>query len=59
MAQAAQNKKMGVEDGGRDTASIEQFQAALNAGPDIVDELTALLRVKLRQTKEGKEGAET
>jgi hypothetical protein len=50
---------MGLEDGGRDTASIEQFQAALNAGPDIVDELTALVRAKMRRTGEGKEGAET
>jgi hypothetical protein len=59
MAQAAQNKKMGLEDGGRETASIEQFQAALNAAPDIVDELTALVKAKMRQGKEGKEGAET
>lgn len=54
MALGAQNKKMGVDDGGRDAASIEQFQAALNAGPDIVDELTALMR----QSKEDKEGAQ-
>jgi hypothetical protein len=44
--------------GGRDNASIEQFQAALDAAPDIVDELTALVKARIRQTaKEGGEGA--
>jgi superfamily II DNA or RNA helicase len=58
MALGSQNKKMGVDSGGRDDASIEQFQAALNAAPDIVDELTALVKAKIRQgTKEGDEGA--
>jgi DNA repair protein RadD len=58
MALGAQNKKMGVESGGRNDASIEQFQAALNAAPDIVDELTALVKAKLPQKKEGDESAE-
>ncbi len=50
MALGAQNKRMGVESGGgRDAASIEQFQAGLDAAADIVDELTALVRGKLKK----------
>jgi len=59
LALAAQNRRMGLDEGQRDTASIEQFQVALNAGPDIVDELTALVKGRTRDAKEGKEGAQT
>ena len=59
MALGAQNKRMSVEGGGgRDNVSIEQFQAALDAAPDIADELTSLVKAKIRPVAgEGRDGA--
>lgn len=48
LASAEQNKIMGVESGGRPSASIEQLQRALSASPDIVDKLSALVRGKMK-----------
>ena len=47
LAQKAQNEEMGVDSGQRDSASIEQFEAALLATPRITDRLTATVKTKL------------
>lgn len=47
LAQGRQNKIMGVESGGRDDASAEQFQKAVDASPNIVDGLTAFVAEKI------------
>lgn len=47
LAQKAQNEEMGVDSGQRDSASIEQFEAALAATPSITDRLTATVKTKL------------
>ena len=47
LAQGRQNKIMGVESGGRDDASLEQFQKAVDASADIVDSLTAFVAEKV------------
>jgi superfamily II DNA or RNA helicase len=52
LASAAQNNKMGVDSGGRDEASEQQFQEAIDATPAIVDNLTALISGRMR-AKEG------
>jgi DNA repair protein RadD len=49
LAMAAQNRRMKIESGGRDQASLEQFQSAIDASADIVDELTALVQTKMKQ----------
>ncbi len=49
LAMAAQNKRMNIKSGDRDSASIEQFQTAIDASADIVDELTALVHAKMKQ----------
>ncbi|MCP4374060.1 MAG: DEAD/DEAH box helicase family protein [Deltaproteobacteria bacterium] len=48
LASAEQNKIMGVKSGGRPSANIEQLERALNASPDIVDKLSALVRGKMK-----------
>jgi DNA repair protein RadD len=47
LAGAAQNTLMRVEKGQRNDASIEQFEAAINASAEIVDSLTGIVRAKL------------
>jgi DNA repair protein RadD len=56
LASAAQNNKMGVGPGERDGASEQQFQAAIDATPDIVDSLTALVSAKGNSKKDGDHG---
>jgi hypothetical protein len=46
LALAAQNKAMGIAAGERENASLEQFQAALDATPSIQDGLTGLIKSK-------------
>lgn len=48
LAQSAQNKVMNIGNGQREAASVEQLQAALDSSADIVDQLTGLLRSKLK-----------
>lgn len=47
LASAQQNKVMNVESGQRQSAGIEQLQRAVDASPDIADELSGLVRSKL------------
>ncbi len=47
LAQGAQNKKMDIQSGERDSASREQFSAAVQASPDIVDQLTSQVQERL------------
>lgn len=47
LAQKAQNEAMGVDSGGREGASIEQFEAGLKAAADIADRLTSTVKSKL------------
>jgi len=47
LAQRAQNEVMGVGTGERENASIEQFEAALEASADIADRLTSAVKGKL------------
>lgn len=47
LASGAQNKVMNVSAGERDGASAEQFDAAIQASADIVDQLTVSVRKKL------------
>ena len=48
LASSRQNKVMGIESGERQSASVSQFEAAIQASPDIVDALSTLLREKLK-----------
>lgn len=56
LASAAQNKAMGVDSGERDDASEAQIQAAIDASPDIVDALSALVHSKLGGTRRQRNG---
>ncbi len=47
LANAEQNKAMGIKDGERDKASNDQIQRGVEASADIVDKLTALVRGKM------------
>jgi hypothetical protein len=44
LASGCQNKVMNVSKGERDNASLDQLRAAIDASPDIVDQLTMLVR---------------
>lgn len=48
LANSRQNKVMGIESGDRASADVSQFEAAIQASPDIVDDLSSLLREKLK-----------
>jgi superfamily II DNA or RNA helicase len=48
LAGAAQNTKMGIEKNSRNDATIEQLQQAIDASPDIVDSLSAVVRKKIK-----------
>ncbi len=48
LASAEQNKVMGLGTGERASANIEQLESAINASPDIVDRLSALVRGKMK-----------
>ena len=48
LANAEQNKAMGVESGERQSANVEQLQSAIDASPDIVDKLSSLIREKMK-----------
>ena len=47
LASSKQNEVMGIESGERNSASVSQFEAAIQASPDIVDALSSLLKEKL------------
>lgn len=47
LAQKAQNERMGLDSGQRETASVEQFELAHAASADIADSLTAAVKSKL------------
>ena len=47
LASGAQNTKMGISAGKRDSASIDQLEIALSASPDIVDSLTVIVQKKM------------
>ena len=47
LASGAQNKVMNVTSGERDTASIEQLEAALANSANIVDRLTTFIKQKM------------
>jgi DNA repair protein RadD len=54
LALAAQNKVMGIATGERENASLEQFQAALDATASIQDGLTGLIKSKI-EAKNGQD----
>jgi DNA repair protein RadD len=56
LASAAQNTAMGIMGGRRDDASEHQLQTAIDASADIVDSLSALVRSKLGEKGEQKNG---
>lgn len=47
LASAAQNKVMNLESGQRQSAGIEQLRKAIDASPDIVDQLAGVIRGKI------------
>lgn len=47
MANAEQNKVMGIRSGERAEASTEQLESAINASADIADKLTSIIRGKI------------
>ena len=51
MANSEQNSVMGIGSRERISASVEQLESAVNASPDIVDKLSALVRGKMKNAK--------
>lgn len=51
MANSEQNSVMGIGSGERISASVGQLEDAVNASPDIVDKLSALVRGKMENAK--------
>ena len=48
LANAEQNKVMGVNSGERSSANIDQLKRTIDASPDIADKLSSLIREKLK-----------
>lgn len=48
LANAEQNKAMGIASGERSGVTIEQLKHAIDASPDVVDSLSALIREKIK-----------
>lgn len=51
MANSEQNSVMEIGSGERISVSVEQLESAVNASPDIVDKLSALVRGKMKNAK--------